>query len=78
MSKACIFRRVHSKRNANLLPKKMARVCVLEVYRIKCKKAYFLTKVKAHNDQRRVHRKRKGQIMSLHKRQQSIGKQLTA
>ena len=28
----------------------MVRVCVLEVWQIKCKKAYFLKEVEAHHD----------------------------
>jgi hypothetical protein len=42
---------VYSKRNTNSpTKKKIARVCVLKMCKTKCKKAYFLKKVKAHHD----------------------------
>ena len=49
MVRAWIFRRVHGKRNDNLISKKtMARVCISEVCKIQCKNAYPLKLVKAH------------------------------
>ena len=46
-----VTRRVHIKNQTNSLSdKKMARVCVLGVHNIKCKKAYFLKPVTAYHD----------------------------
>ena len=49
MARACIFRRVYSKRNANSQSgKRIAQVSLLKLWKLKCKKAYLLKYVKAH------------------------------
>jgi hypothetical protein len=58
MAREFIFRRVHSKRMLSPSKKQIARVCALDVFRKKCKKAYSLKQVQAHCDHRNSVRKK--------------------